>query len=108
MVGTPGAISEEENAARKVFRDWSRNEVFRALPTANPEGKLYLLCVVRRRFPDRYAEAKALAGLAQDQQVSVFSGSVLRKVLASDLIGQFERSACEPLSWPQDPAPKGG
>lgn len=66
---------------------------------ANAEGRLYLLCVLRRNFPASYESAKVQAGFAADQKISVFSGNVLRKVLVSDVVRQIEASACEPLSW---------
>ena len=101
VVGTPGQISEEEQAARAIARDWSSQKLVASIPQANAEGRLYLLCVLRRKFPTDYPKAKSLAGFSAGQRVSIFSGSVLQKVEAEDLIRQLEASHCAPLGWPQ-------
>jgi len=101
MVGTPGQISEEELAARIVAKEWSSGQVVASILHANLEGRIYLLCIMQRKFPSDYARAKSLAGLSAGQRVSIFSGSVLRKVDAGDLIRQLEASHCAPLGWPQ-------
>lgn len=100
VVGTPGRTSEEEQAARIIARDWPSQKLMASISQANAEGRLYLLCVARRRFPDDYANAKSLAGFSAGQRVSIFSGSVLQKVEAEDLIRQLEASHCAPLGWP--------
>ncbi len=102
LVGTPGAISSEEAAARELARHWNAAQLLAALPAASVEGRLYLLCIVNRLHPARYAQAKQAADLSPTQQASIFSGSVLRRVPAQDVIQQFERSRCEPLAWPID------
>lgn len=99
MVGTPGAISVEESSARELAKSWSADRIARVIAEANPEGRLYLLCILRRNDPSAYAVAKAKAGFEAEQQVSVFAGNVLRKVPVSDVTRQIEASACEPLSW---------
>lgn len=101
LVGTPGQISDEERAARVIAGDWPSQKLVASISQANVEGRLYLLCVARRKFPDDYENAKSLAGFSAGQQVSIFSGSVLQKVEAEDLIRQLEASHCAPLGWPQ-------
>jgi hypothetical protein len=99
MVGTPGAVSVEESSARELAKGWSPDRIARVMADANPEGQLYLLCILRRNDPSAYAVAKAKAGFKADQQVSVFAGNVLRKVPVSEVTNQIEANACEPLSW---------
>lgn len=102
MVGTPGQISIEEMSARGVARKWSLQNIRYRLLEANIEGRLYLLCVVRRNYPDEYQELKNISGIRLGQKVTVFSGSVLQNVDAGALMEQFERSRCEPLGWSID------
>lgn len=103
-VGTPPGPSSEEQAARAVAKSWSAEQLVQALPRANAEGKLYLLCVIRRLHPKAYAGALRDSGLSADTPVSVFTGTVLQTVPARPLIEQLERSRCEPLAWSRDGA----
>ena len=102
MVGTPGEISREELGARRIARDWTAEQLREGLASANAEGRLYLLCVAHRNFPDAYPELKRISGVSGDQRISAFSGNVLRKVAAGEVMAQFERSRCEALGWPID------
>ncbi|ALV07692.1 hypothetical protein [Roseateles depolymerans] len=100
-VGTPAEQSSEERAARSLAKTWPAHQLVQALPQANAEGKLYMLCIIRRLHPSRYAGALREAGLPPDAPVSVFAGSVLQTLPARQLIDQLERSRCEPLTWPE-------
>lgn len=104
-VGTPAEQSAEEQAARTVARTWPVDQLVQALPLANAEGKLYVLCIIRRLHPSHYPGALRDAGLAPDTTVSVFAGSVLQTLPARQLIDQLERSRCEPLTWPDSGPP---
>lgn len=99
MVGTPGAVSPEEMSARDLATRWSGAQIARAIDAANPEGRLYLLCVLRRQHPTLYPKARSQAAFTSDQQVSVFSGNVLQKVPVDQVLRQIEAGNCEPLSW---------
>jgi hypothetical protein len=99
-VGTPPEQSAEERSARTLAKTWSAHQLVQALPQANTEGKLYVLCIIRRLHPSHYSGALREAGLQADAPVSVFTGSVLQTLPAGQLIDQLERSRCEPLTWP--------
>ena len=101
-VGTPGEMSAEEMAARGVAQHGTAKEIRTALSVANAEGRLFLLCVARRKFPDAYPELKRTSGVQADQRISLFSGNVLRQVAAGEVMAQFERSGCEALDWSVD------
>ncbi|WAC73815.1 hypothetical protein OU995_03500 [Roseateles sp. SL47] len=104
-VGTPAEQSPEERAARKLAKAWPAQQLVQALPQANAEGKLYILCIIRRLHPSQYSSALREAGLAPDATVSVFAGSVLQTLPARQLVDQLERSRCEPLTWPDSGPP---
>lgn len=99
-VGTPGQVSAEELAARDVAKHWTAQQIRAGLASANAEGRLFLLCVARRNFPDAYAGLKKSAGIRSDDKVSLFSGNVLQRVTAAEVMAQFESSGCEALGWP--------
>ena len=98
-VGTPAVESAGELAARSLARNHSSADVIKLIPDAKPEGKLYLLCVLRKIGPQDYAKAKALAGFTKETKVSTFSGNVLTSESAFEVLRQIETSNCSALSW---------
>lgn len=98
-VGTPAVESAGELAARALARDYSPEDVAKLIPAARPEGKLYLLCVLRKIAPRDYAKAKARAGLSNETKVSTFTGNVLTSESASAVLHQIETSNCGALNW---------
>lgn len=98
-VGTPATESAGEMAARTLARDSPPDEVMRLIPAARPEGKLYLLCVMRKIAPRDYAKAKAIAALTNKTRVSTFAGNVLTSESAFAVLLQIEASNCGALNW---------
>lgn len=98
-VGTPAVESSGELAARVLARDHSPGEVIKLIPDARPEGKLYLLCIMRKIAPQDYAKAKALAGFTNETKVSTFTGNVLTLESASAVLQQIETSNCGAMKW---------
>lgn len=102
-VGMPAAVSPEEWAARDAYRRASVVQLMDGLSQATSEGQLYLLCILRKRDPVRYAQARSRLRLAAGLEVSTFEGNVLRRERAADILAQFERTGCAPLDWPLSP-----
>lgn len=98
-VGTPAAESAGELAARELARGFSPADVIKLIPAARPEGKLYLLCVLRKIAPRDYAKAKALAAFTNESRVSTFTGNVLTSESASAVLLQIEATNCGALNW---------
>lgn len=98
-VGTPAVESLAELAARALARNFLSADVIKLIPAARPEGKLYLLCVLRKIAPRDYGKAKALAALTNETRVSTFTGNVMTTESASAVLLQIEASNCGALSW---------
>lgn len=98
-VGTPAVESAGELAARALARDFLPADLVKLIPAARPEGKLYLLCVLRKIAPRDYGKAKALAALTNETRVSTFTGNVMTTESASAVLLQIEASNCGALSW---------
>lgn len=98
VVGTPSAMTRAENAARILHSNADKNTLSSLLNGATTEGQMYVLCVLKRKYPFQYLkEIKKIN--YETGQVSIFTGSVLSKSSAKNILKQIEKYKCSPLDW---------
>lgn len=98
-VGVPANSSKEELAAREIYKLGNAMQVYEMLDKANDEGKMYLLCILKKKNQEKYAKA-VTAIKNKNELISVFSGDVLQKIPMSNVIKQISDHSCDPLDWP--------
>jgi hypothetical protein len=97
VVGTPSDRSRAEKAIRILFKQAPDDVVVAATTDATPAGKMYVLCLLKKRHSTSYDNVKNSID-AKNTQVTVFSGSVLSKVPAEVVISVIEKFECDHLS----------
>jgi hypothetical protein len=97
LVGTPSTQSSAEKAARVLFKNASDEVIYEVANNATLEGKMYVLCLMKRRGSSFYAQVKNSIDV-KNSQVTVFSGSVLSKAPTEVIIGQIEKFNCDHLA----------
>lgn len=97
LVGTPSTQSSAEKAARVLFKDATDNVILEVASNATLEGKMYVLCVLKRRGSAFYAQVKNSIDI-KNSQVTVFSGSVLSKASTAAVVEQIEKFNCDHLA----------
>ena len=97
LVGTPSTQSSAEKAARVLFKDATDKVILEVASSATLEGKMYVLCVLKRRGSAFYAQVKDTIDV-KNSQVTVFSGSVLSKAQAAAVVEQIEKFNCDHLA----------
>jgi hypothetical protein len=100
LVGIPAHSSEEEIAARNIYKFGTTVQVYDVFEKSSNEGKMYFLCILKRRSKESYVKAVA-AIKDKNELVSIFSGDVLQKIPMSIIIKEIEVNNCDPLGWPE-------
>jgi hypothetical protein len=99
VVGTPAATSPAENAARILYKNADEKTILNLLPSATLEGQMYLMCILRKKYPSFYKVTKKKIVFTQMDEVSIFTGDILSKKSVFNVIRQIEKYNCSALDW---------
>ncbi|MDB5851709.1 MAG: hypothetical protein JWP29_5461, partial [Rhodoferax sp.] len=99
LVGTPAKVTDTELAARMLFQKATPGDLSQAIGTASNEGKMYLLCIIKRTDDKLFTKLTANNKFDQER-ISSFHGDVLKTTDAQRIVDQIKKSNCDPLGWP--------
>ena len=98
VVGTPSKATPAENAARVLFKNANEKTLTDLRNGATTEGQMYVLCVLKRKYPKIYRK-EIMKTDYSSSQVSIFTGSILSRTSAKNILRQIEKHNCSALSW---------
>lgn len=98
IVGSPPEYTKTEIAIRILYDELTPTELYSTAKDASIEGKIYLLCALKRKKTKLYEKLKSEIQ-TQELDVTTFSGSILSKEPASSIISQIDKFNCDPLNY---------